>query len=262
MTGAKQNGATAAAKTGKSAKAAKTGRTAKPAAGTSSKAPSKIDVRTFLAENPQYLTDNPDVLAAIVPKARHNGEQVVDMQGFLIGRLKSENEKLKTGQADLLATVRANTASQSRVHGAALALLESRSFRELIEVATTDLAVRLDVDVAVLGVENGERMARHSVSGIQLLSPGDVARIMGDDKDVVLQSDIKGRKSIYGAGAGLVKSEALLRLAASPEAPTGVLALGSRKPDRFDPNQGTELLGFLGHTLELCIRTWLGLPNS
>lgn len=258
MTGAKQNSAAAAKSGGPKARGAKP----KPSA----EAPSREDVRAFLAENPQYLTDNPDVLAAIVPKARHKDEQVVDMQGFLIGRLRAENAKLKEDHGELLATVRVNAGSQARVHAATLMLLESRSFRELIEVATTDLAVRLDVDIAMLGVENEGRMQRHSVSGIRLLAPGTVARVMGDgdgaDRDVVLRSGIKGRKSLYGEGAGLVRSEALLRLAASPEAPTGVLALGSRRADRFDPDHGTELLGFLGRTLELCIRTWLGLPRS
>lgn len=253
MTGAKQNSAAAARSKGTRPKS--------PA-----ETPSKDDVRAFLAENPQYLTDNPDVLSAIVPKSRHRDKQVVDMQGFLIDRLRTENAKLKADHGELLGTVRVNAGSQARVHAATLMLLESRSFRELIEVATTDLAVRLDVDVAVLGVENEGRMQRHSVSGIRLLAPGTVARVMGDDhgadRDVVLRSGIKGRKTIYGEGAGLVKSEALLRLAASPEAPTGVLALGSRRADRFDPDQGTELLGFLGRTLELCIRTWLGLPRS
>ena len=57
--------------------------------------PDKAEVRAFLAENPHYLTENPDVLAALVPGARHSGENVLDMQGFLIGRLQAENEKAK-----------------------------------------------------------------------------------------------------------------------------------------------------------------------
>ena len=225
-------------------------------------APDKAEVRAFLTENPHYLTENPDVLAAVVPGTRHTGKNVLDMQGFLIGRLKTENEKLNARHAELLATVRANVASQQRIHGAALLLLEARTFRELIEVVTTDLAMRLDVDIATLAVENAGGMTRNTVSGIRLLAPGDVSRLMDDERDVVLRSGIKGRKTLYGAGAGLVRSEALLRLHASPEAPTGILALASRDAERFDPGHGTELLGFLGRVLELCFRTWLGLPRS
>ncbi|HEX9810039.1 MAG TPA: DUF484 family protein [Alphaproteobacteria bacterium] len=226
------------------------------------KIPSQADIRAFLAANPRYLTENPEVLDALVPDHRHNGEQVIDMQGFLIDRLRAENGRLTECHAKLLATTRTNLASQGRIHGAALALLEARSFRELIEVATTDLAVRLDVDVAVLAVENSGGLPDRTVSGIRLLQRGGVDRLMGTERDVVLNAHTRGRKLLYGAATGLVASEALLRLHASPEAPTGLLALASREGGRFDSGQGTELLGFLARTLELCIRTWLGLPRS
>jgi hypothetical protein len=224
--------------------------------------PAKADIRAFLAENPQYLTDNPDVLAAITPRPRHAGERLTDLQSFLIARLRSENERLLLRHADLLATTRANVLSQGRIHAAALMILEARSFKDLIEIATNDLAMRLDVDVAVLAVESEECLGKHSVSGIRLFAPGEVDRLMGPDRDVVLRTGVTGTKALYGAGAGLVASEALLRLRASPEAPTGILALASRDLARFDPGQGTELLTFLGGVIELCIRTWLGLPRS
>ncbi len=98
--------------------------------------------------------------------------------------------------------------------------------------------------------------------GIRLLEPGDVDRLMGEGRDVVLNPEARALRAVYGSARGLVNSEALLRLHASPEAPTGLLALGSRYEGRFDPGQGTELLGFLGRVLELSIRTWLGLPRS
>lgn len=228
----------------------------------SPRAPAKADIRAFLAENPHYLTDNPDVLAAVTPEARHKGERVTDLQGYLIARLREENARLDARHADLLATVRANAASQGRIHAAALMILEARSFAELIEIATTDLALRLDIDIAVLAVEETEASGRRTAAGIRLLPAGAVDRILGEGRDVVLNARVKGSPEIYGSGAGLVASEALLRLRASPEAPTGLLALASRDPGRFDPGQGTELLAFLARVIELCIRTWLGLPGS
>ncbi|MFM2130688.1 MAG: hypothetical protein RL477_2234 [Pseudomonadota bacterium] len=224
--------------------------------------PAKADIRAFLAENPHYLTDNPDVLAAVTPPPRHGGEHVTDLQGFLIARLREENARLDARHAALLATVRANAASQGRIQSAALMILEARSFEELIEIATTDLAVRLDVDIAVLAVEQSGAAGRKPVAGIRLLPPGAVDGIMGNGRDVVLNTNIRGRTDLYGAGAGLVASEALLRLRASPESPTGLLALASRDAARFDPGQGTELLSFLARVIDLCIRTWLGLPRS
>jgi uncharacterized protein YigA (DUF484 family) len=224
--------------------------------------PSKESIRAFLADNPHYLTDNPDVLAAVVPAPRHGDKQVTDLQSFLIERLRAENGKLNSRHAELLATIRTNLSSQGLIHKAALSLLEARSFHDMIEVTTTVLAVKLNVDVVTLAVENEGNISKHTVAGITLLTPGSVDALMGEDRDVVLNAGIEGRKALYGAGAGLVASEALLRLHASPEAPRGILALASRDASRFDPTQGTELLSFLARVLELCIRTWLGLPRS
>jgi uncharacterized protein YigA (DUF484 family) len=207
---------------------------ASPAATTS--ALSEADVRSWLKAHPSFLIDNPDIF--------------------------DENADVKERQAELLAVSRANLSGQNRIHTAALALLEVRSFNQLIEVVMTDLAVHLEVDVVKLAVENENGIAERTVRGIRLLEPGDVDRLMGDGKDVVLNPTATGRREIYGSARGLVHSEALLRLHASPEAPTGLLALASRYEGRFDPSRGTELLGFLGRILEVTIRTWLGLPRS
>lgn len=229
---------------------------------TVAKAPASADIGAFLTANPGFIKDHPEILDGLAPERREFGAGVVDMQGALIQRLRTENARLQELHDDLLATGRANLTSQSRIHGAVLSLLEARSFRELMEVTTTDLAIKLDVDVIVLGVENENGIAERSVSGIRLLEPGSVDRLMGTGRDVLLNADIKGDKILFGSATGLVASEALLRLHASPEAPTGILALGARHRHRFDPDQGSELLGFLAQVLELCIRTWLGLPRS
>ncbi len=220
------------------------------------------DVGTYLSANPDFIADHPEILDALIPGRRELGDGVIDMQGVLIDRLRSENKRLNGEYDDLLATGRANLASQSRIHGAILSLLDARSFRQLMDIVTTDLAIKLDVDIITLGVENENGISKHSVSGVRLLAPGTVDRLMGEGQDLLLNPQCRGRKSLYGSAKGLVQSEALLRLHAGPGAPTGLLALGTRHVGRFDPEQGTELLGFLALVLELSIRTWLGLPRS
>jgi uncharacterized protein YigA (DUF484 family) len=142
------------------------------------------------------------------------------------------------------------------------ALLEATTFENLISAITTDLAVLLDVDVVSLCVEASDGHRHNDVAGVHILAPGEVDAILGPGRDVQLTSLMRAQNPVYGAGATLVRSEALLRLRPSANSPTGLLALGSRHEGRFDSSQGTELLGFLARILELCIRTWLGLPRD
>ncbi len=69
-----------------------------------------------------------------------------------------------------------------------------------------------------------------------------------------------GDPAIYGPGAGLIQSEALLRLMISSRTPAGLVAFGSRDPDLFHDGQGTELIAFLGSVIERLLRSWLDLP--
>lgn len=216
-------------------------------------------VGAFLAENPDWLIRHPEIL---VPVHRTLGEGVVDLQGAMIDRLRAENAHLRQSRDELLETGRANMASQERIHDAILAVLDCRSFRELIETITTDFSLRLDVDVIVLAVESDEPVNAREVADIVVIQPGGVDYLIGPGCDLDLRADAAADPLLYGGISGLVKSEALVRLHASPDAPVGILAMGSRKAGRFSPEQGSELLGFLGRVLELTIGSWLNLPRS
>jgi uncharacterized protein YigA (DUF484 family) len=220
-------------------------------------------VAAYLRRHPTFLEDYPELLEILMPpKRRQYGDAVVDLQTAMIERMRNENRRIGEQQADLLATSRANMTTQSRIHAGVLALLEATTFENLIQAITTDLAMLLDVDVVALCVEAPDTNPRRDVAGVHMLVPGEVDDILGPNRDIVLVPITHMPSPLYGGGAGLVRSEALLRLRPSARAPMGLLALGSRVEGRFDPSQGTELLGFLARILELCIRTWLELPHE
>ena len=99
-------------------------------------------------------------------------------------------------------------------------------------------------------------------AGVRSLPAGTINATLGPDQDVLLGSEMeKGDRRLFGAAADLIRSQALVRLDISTQAPTGLLVLGSRREDEFSQGQGTELLGFLARALEITIRQWLSLPG-
>jgi hypothetical protein len=137
-------------------------------------------------------------------------------------------------------------------------MLRAPSFEHLLQIVTTDLAVLLDVDIITLGVESSaSRTPRLPVHGIHLLPSGTVDRLLGPNRDTLLCSDIQGDPALFGEAAGLVRSQALLRLSFSRSAPLGMMCIGTRTADTFQPGHGTELLTFLARTLEITIAQWL-----
>jgi uncharacterized protein YigA (DUF484 family) len=219
-------------------------------------------VAEYLRRHPDFLARHPDVLDTQVAPARRKGEGIIDLQQFMVERLRRDIARLRADQDDILANTRDNLSTQDRIHKAALALLAAENFEHFIEIVTTDLAVLLDVDTVSLCVEAiDDRAPQVRIEGVQVLPPGTIDRTIGADRAALLRDETTGDPTIFAAGAGLVRSDALIRLDVSDRAPPGLIAFGTRHPGYFNPGQGTELLSFLARILEHCIRQWLSLPS-
>jgi len=221
-------------------------------------------VGAFLAENPDFLARNPDVLKSMVAPSRWNGNDsgagIADMQQFMLEQLRGEVDNLRDCAQDVIETSRTNMSIQMRTHTAVLALLSATSFDQMLRVIDNDFSLLLDIDVAVIGFEPSPEPANPLAAG--LLAPsvrrfdkGDIERFVGAEQDVALIRDFDGDGTIFGEAVGLAQSAAFARIRPGHHSPMGLLALGSRG-SVFYPGQGTEMIGFLARVLERCIDRW------
>ena len=212
----------------------------------------------FLRAHPDFLLENPDLMTVLTPPQFNRGQGVVDMQGFMLNRLRAEVAEIASRERTLLAAAESNVNVQARVHHAVKALLRARSFDDLIRIINEDLPEMLAVEATALCVETEEKLPGASASaGVVVIKPGTIDRLMEGGADIVLRPDSPGEAAVFRTATAKVRSVALLRLGFGPKTPSALFALGSGAPDGFDPRQGTELLGFLGHVVGHCIRIWL-----
>lgn len=229
------------------------------------KAPGEIggrDVVSYLRRHPDFLERHPEALWLLRTPRRELGDEVFDFQHFLVERLRCDLARLTLEHRTLIAASRGNIASQGRVHKAALAILAASSFEQLLQTVSTDLALLLDVDVVTIGVESsaapGGRLGQY---GIRLLKAGTIDAVLGSERGFLLRTDTPGDAVLFGGAAGLVRSQALLRLAFGRGAPAGLLCIGTRQPGHFHPGLGAELLTFLARVLGVTIAQWLNPPG-
>lgn len=219
-------------------------------------------VAAYLQDHPDFLSRNPDVLKFLAAPERELGDGVSDIQAAMIRRLRTEIARLSARQDEIILTSRANLNTQGRVHECVIALLAAKSFEQAIQIATTDFAVMLDLDVVTVCVETEEDAATPlRMTGLRTLAVGAVDATLGDNKRVKLRSDSPADPEIFGGGATLVRSAAFIRLDISDYTPPALIAFGARRPGKFHAGQGTELLNFLGRVVEHDIRLWLALPS-
>lgn len=226
--------------------------------------PDAAAVARYLAAHPDFFLDHPALLDSLRLPGEAEGGKVVDLRGVMIGRLRGQLAESNALRDEMVSAGRNNQQVLARTHEAVLALLAARSFEQLIERTTGDLATILDLDVVALGVERGsEESALPPVrlGGVFQLEPGTVEALIGPGRQVTLRAATNGDPLLYGGGAGLVRSDALVRLAISRQTPPALLALGARDEGHFHPSQATELLRFLSQVLEEQIRAWLDLPE-
>lgn len=216
--------------------------------------PTEAQVAAYLRRHGDFLLRHPDLVLSLSPPSRWTeAGAIVDMQAFMIDRLKEEVNRIKGAAEDLILTSRSNMSIQSRTHQAVLVLLEASDLATLSQAVAEDLPPILDVDVAGLCFEHTDNpLPALAVPGIHRIAAGSVDRIMGGpDRNCALNEELPGDPALFGGGAGLVASSALVRLAPGGICPDGVLALGSRHGCTFHAGQGTELISFLARVIEI-----------
>lgn len=228
--------------------------------------PTAKQVSAYLRAHPDFLRRHPNLLTIMEAPVREfadsdpGGGDVVDLQHAMVGRLRTELVRSIKQHGELIDAGRNNQRNQARIHATVLRLLSARSLDHLLELMTTDLVGLLNIDAVALCLETGS-VAPATSHGIRILPDGTIAKVIGSERDVTLRDNVSGERRIFGEAAGLVRSEALLRLVVRENGPPALLALGSREPRRFHPGQGSELLAFLAHVMEHSICTWLDLPR-
>ena len=215
-------------------------------------------VAAYLEQNPGFLNDRPELLTTLIPPGQNHGGGVLDIQKFMLDRLQGELTRFRSREQTLLATAKSNADVQGCVFAATKALLDAKSFEDLIKIVLKKMPKMFDVSAAALCIEAGDHVPQGATEiGIVVVEPGALDSLMGSELSVALKSNIEGDKAIFGSRATKVRSAALLRLDLGPKVPNGLLALGAKSPTGFDPHQGTELLSFFSYVLQRTIQRWL-----
>lgn len=212
-------------------------------------------VSAWIRRHPEFLQENPEVLTFLTPPEFRRGERILDMQRFMLERLRDDVSSLRRQEKQLLSAVEGNAAGQTKVHQAVIAVVGAADIQALNGIVRTKLPALLDLEAAALCIEEEGALA---LAGATAIGSGGIANLMGPKRRVLLQGSTAGESFVFGDDAERVKSVAYLRLRTGTAAPNMLLALGSGRDDGFEPDQATDLLAFLGDAIEARLKQCLG----
>lgn len=214
----------------------------------------------YLEAHPNFLHEHPELFESLsVPPVKSEGK-VMDFQSHALNHLRTSMRRLKERFNGLLVSARDNMSVQQQVHRAVIAIVGARTLEELLEVLTCDMVNWFDVDVVRLAMESDmaglydSYYSEQNYSGISFIPQGAVSASLLDDDEVRLITDTQneppiGFEMIFADCSNIVRSCALVRLELPQVGKPALLAFGVRHSGRFNPQQGGELLGFLGEVL-------------
>jgi uncharacterized protein len=182
--------------------------------------------------------------------------QVIDFEGAAVASLRRRVAEVEEANQDLIAFARGHSGAVAAIHEAVLAAVDAEGLDHLIHIVTQLWPDILGLDAVAVALFVGDKGLRADASGLQFVERRLIERSVEGIGGVLLRGVEKGHP-LFGPASDLIRAEALVRLESAPPLPSGLLALGQRRPQGFETRHGSELLVFLGRVLSRTMGRWL-----
>jgi len=203
-------------------------------------------VAAYLKRHPEFLSEYPD-LAAKLTMPREQGA-VSSLAVYQLQSLRDKNAELERRLAELIEIAAENEKLMERVHALTVALLRANT----MEVTARSVVAKLSSDFHTEQVRLllfGDEPQLPRAEWLQQIPGG--ADALPEFAEFLQHSEpVSGRLSsekltrLFGRDAELIRSVAMMKLGDS-----GILAIGSHDPDRFQPGMGTLFLKMISATI-------------
>lgn len=223
-------------------------------------------VEDYLREHPEFFTARSALLAELtIPHASGKAVSLIERQ---VDVLREQNQRYRKQLQELIQIARDNDRLVDHLQNLTLGLMDVDDITQKLILLQNSLQHDLNVDAATLciyPVWRGIVPDAHPREFLEFADIGDDGPLTGLSKSLRDREPVCGRLRqdqlalLFPAHAARIRSAALVPLAASPPfAPQvqlgAILAIGSRRSDRFYADMGTMFLKYLGQLMSRVLR--------
>jgi len=216
--------------------------------------PTAEQISGYLDKHPEFFDEHPDVLASL--RLAHTSGKAVSLIERQVQVLREQNEGLKSRLMELVNVARDNDRLNSRMHQMTLDLLQAGSLAELLDRLEDHLRNEFKADAIAVRLA-GLDESRRRESGVEALLLDDSTRALfpaslRDGKPQCGRLKQQQLDFLFAGQAQDIESAAVIPL--GDQGDRGLLAIGSREVNRFNPCMGTLFLSHLGELLVVLLR--------
>jgi hypothetical protein len=214
-------------------------------------------VKAYLRMHRHKISDDPELLALLMPE-RFSGEpKLIDYQRFVISRMAAEIASLKAQRENMRPNSDYASRARESVKRLVLELAGAGAFKDTVAIARESERV-LGADFVSIGIESDAAFDPREL-GMRLLPRGMVDRLI--ERDALGSLLIGDAYKIIYPDRDSLQSVAVFRMRFGDRAPPALYAIGSRNPGRFDDAGEAHEIAFFVRALEASIRKWL-IPSA
>ena len=203
-------------------------------------------IAEYIIAHPDFFTRHTDALAAIdIPHPTGDAVSLIERQ---VRTLREQSLNYRRQLEELVAVARENDALAKRLHRLTLALIETGSFDEVLNTLQDELREQFKADSVEMKLFASEQLEAHAHEP----GPALFSEFLRRARPNCGQLDKAQLEYLFGPQAGETGSAALIPLTAPPLA--GVLAIGSRDPDRFHEGKGVDFLQRLAEVVSATLQ--------
>lgn len=203
-------------------------------------------VARYLEDHPEYFEDRPDTLARLVLTHPVSG-QTVSLIERQVHVLREREDALNRQLRELVGIARENDVLGNRLHRFAMAMLDAAALDEAFDAAAELLRQEFRLDAVAVRVKGTPCDRAEIVAADDRILAGLLAPLVSGKPLCGARHDEAALRYLFGERGGDILSTALVPL--GDKSDRGVLALGSRDPQRFHAGMGTVYLSRLGELL-------------
>ncbi|MCG8325029.1 MAG: DUF484 family protein [Thiotrichales bacterium] len=215
------------------------------------------DVIAYLQNHPEFFSEHPEILSDLdIP---HQSGAAVSLVERQVSVLREQNQQVNKRLHELIEIARQNEELARRMHQLSLTLMDAGDPRDMFPTLYDNLtrnfhadrvAVRLFADPAFLDIEAGEEFSGAKNAGKSLFKS-----IIKSRHPLCGRMKHQQQVFLFGDEGNEIASSVMVPLQGDNW--SGILAIGSFDPDRFQPGMGVELLANLGEMLSFIFKPWI-----
>ena len=215
------------------------------------------DVADYLIRHPGFFNDYPEILESIsIP---HNSGEAVSLVEKQVSLLREQNQRAHKQLHELIEIARQNEELARRMHQLGLTLMDAGDPRDIFSTLYDNLArnfhadcvsVRLFADPAFIDIYAGDEFAGSGTPEKSLFKT-----IIEKHEPLCGRMKLQQQVFLFGDNGNEIASSVMVPLHGKEW--SGILAIGSFDPERFQPGMGVELLANLGEVLSFIIKPWI-----